>query len=77
MVVAGSLVAPAKEGLKGLAPGYMDAMHRLCIGCHERKVEESPEKYGPGFAECAECHRDIDGARLHQMPPYVSGAAER
>ncbi len=77
MLVANSLVAPPKHGMKGFAPGYMDAMHRLCIDCHQRKVEEDPKKYAAGFAECAECHRDIDGDRLRQMPPYSTGPTKR
>jgi len=73
MVVAKSLIPPPQEGMTGFAPGYARAMHRLCIGCHERKITDSPEKYASAFAECALCHRDIDGARLHQMPPYCAG----
>jgi Ni/Fe-hydrogenase subunit HybB-like protein len=77
MVVANSLVKAPREGVKGFAPGYMEAMHGLCVTCHEQKMAEDPQQYGPGFADCAYCHRDIDGARLRQMPPYLIGRAER
>jgi len=36
------------------APAYVDAMHRLCIGCHA-KVAERENK--PDVARCAECHK--------------------
>ena len=71
MMVANSMVDPAKDGIEGFAAGYMDAMHKLCITCHERKVKKDPGLYGPHFADCATCHRDIDGAQLRQMKPYI------
>lgn len=71
MMVAGSLVNPPKDGMKGLAVGYMNAMHDLCVSCHEQKVKEDHQRYGPHFADCANCHQDIDGTRFHQMKPYV------
>jgi len=72
MIVTDSLVDPPEEGAKELvAGGYMNAMHELCISCHEQKLEEDPELYDPHFADCATCHRDIDGTRFRQMKPYV------
>jgi len=59
MIVADSLVRPPSGGLEGLAVGYMDAMHGLCITCHQQKVEENPLQYDRRFAECAHCHRDV------------------
>jgi hypothetical protein len=76
MTVAGSLVAPPEDGIQGFAAGYMGAMHGLCISCHEQKMKEDPEGYGPHFADCANCHRDIDGTQLQQMKPYVVGQSE-
>lgn len=38
------------------APGYVDAMHRLCIGCHAKKAGETPDK--PDQARCVNCHRE-------------------
>jgi hypothetical protein len=71
MIIADSLIAPPDEGLQGFAAGYMDAMHGLCITCHEQTLAENPEQFDPAFAECANCHRDIDGSRFRQMKPYV------
>jgi len=77
MNVAGSLVSPPEDHTPGFAAGYMDAMHRLCIACHERMVAANPRKYGPEFAECAHCHRAADDVQFHQMQPYEISRAER
>ena len=77
MTVADSPINPAKGGIKGFAAGYMDAMHGLCITCHEQELTESPLKHGADFAECAHCHRDIDATRFHRMKPYVVHRAKR
>ena len=77
MIVADSLVNPPEEGAKELvAAGYMKAMHGLCISCHEQKLKEDPQRYDPHFADCANCHQDIDGTRFHQMKPYVVNRSE-
>ena len=75
MVVEDSLVSLPAGGMGGLATGYMDAMHGICIACHEQKVAEEPDKYPVSFAQCANCHRDIDATRLHEMEPYVTAQA--
>jgi len=75
MVVEDSLVSLPAGGMCGLATGYMDAMHGICIACHERHVAEEPDKYPVSFAQCANCHRDIDATRLHEMEPYVTAQA--
>ena len=72
MVVDGSVVAPPQDGSTGLAPGYMDAMHGLCIPCHEQALKEAPDEHCSDFAECAACHRDADADRLHRMKPYLA-----
>lgn len=72
MVVERSFVERPSGGMSGLAVGYMDAMHGLCIGCHEQTAEASPLEYGAGFAECGNCHGDVDAVRLDQMRPYPS-----
>ena len=70
MEQAGSIL-PLKAGIGGYAVGYMDAMHGLCIACHEQKLKEAPERYSRGFADCGICHRDISGAQFRHMSPYV------
>jgi len=70
MVVEGSRVQPPKEGLKGFAPGYMDAMHELCVTCHQEQAKAEPEKLGETFGECTTCHRELDGSVLRRLAPY-------
>jgi Ni/Fe-hydrogenase subunit HybB-like protein len=36
------------------APSYTEAMHRLCIGCHQSPIHEGQ----PELARCACCHRE-------------------
>lgn len=71
MVAAASRIQVPEEGMTGLAVGYMDAMHGLCIKCHEEKVEKEPATYGAEFARCTSCHRNADGSGLRQMAPHV------
>jgi hypothetical protein len=71
MVRSDSMINPPEEGMIGYAKGYMDAMHGLCLGCHEQKVKTEPATYSTRFSECANCHRDTDGSRLRQMKPYA------
>ena len=75
MVTADSMIKPPEEGMTGYATGYTDAMHGLCIGCHEEKVKTEPATYSTYFSQCANCHRDADGSRLRQMKPYAPKGA--
>ena len=72
MVVQGSRIDPPEKGMTGIAPGYMDAMHGLCIACHEEKHKKEPARFGKWFATCANCHRDVSEVDLKQMAPYVA-----
>jgi Ni/Fe-hydrogenase subunit HybB-like protein len=40
------------------ASGYMDAMHELCIDCHEERQPTLAEP-NENFARCANCHRNL------------------
>ena len=71
MVVEGSLIPPAKGGLKGFAPGYMEIMHGLCITCHERLAKEKPEEYTKDFGRCDVCHREFRDTEHRRMAPYI------
>jgi hypothetical protein len=71
MVATESRIEPPKEGMTGYAAGYMDAMHGLCIGCHEERIKTEPATYGDEFSTCTSCHRDGDGSELRQMAPYT------
>jgi len=70
MMLQGSII-PVKEEPTEYAPGYMQAMHGLCITCHEKKLAEDPEKFHTGFSDCANCHRDINGRHFRRMSPYT------
>lgn len=76
MVTRGSIIAEPKGGQRGLAVGYMDAMHGLCVSCHRHKMEAAPQDYTSKFSDCSTCHREIDGAHLHRMGPYVADDPE-
>jgi len=71
MVVQGSIVPAAEGDLVGFAPGYMDAMHGLCIRCHEQRAESQPEVYGEHFARCDACHREFQDTNHRRLAPYV------
>ena len=40
------------------APGYVPAMHQLCVGCH---TELAKQENKPDFARCATCHKERRG----------------
>jgi len=64
------IIVVSAEEKKGLAVGYMDAMHNLCIKCHERQVQRDPVNFHRSFGECARCHRDFDLSLLREIEPY-------
>lgn len=51
------------------APGYMEAMHGLCVECHERTVAESPDEYPADLARCSTCHDPDRRDQLRQLEP--------
>jgi len=53
----------------GPAAGYKDAMHGLCISCHERAISESPAKYSKVLSECRGCHDTDYGESLRRIGP--------
>lgn len=70
MVVKESIVPPPKGGLIGFAPGYMEAMHGLCIRCHHGLAAEQPQTYAE-FDRCDVCHREFRDRDHRRMAPYV------
>ncbi|MFC1852131.1 cytochrome c3 family protein [candidate division CSSED10-310 bacterium] len=54
----GSLVKVEAAEKKLMASGYMDAMHNLCITCHEQEQKKLAEK-NENFSRCTNCHRDV------------------
>jgi len=49
----------APEAHWGEAAGYMDAMHSLCVACHEREAMQAPEEHPEDLNRCMTCH-DVD-----------------
>jgi len=68
MVVEGSRIPPPEQGLTGFAPGYMDAMHGLCIGCHEDVAKKGDK---PHHARCDTCHRP--DTELAESAQFMTG----
>jgi Ni/Fe-hydrogenase subunit HybB-like protein len=54
----GTLVQIAKDRETSMAPGYMDALHGLCIDCHEKEKDKLEER-NEDFARCSNCHRNL------------------
>jgi Ni/Fe-hydrogenase subunit HybB-like protein len=44
------------------APPYADAMHRLCVTCHQQKATEIEGKQA--LAQCASCHGTLSGQNV-------------
>jgi hypothetical protein len=55
------------------AVGYMDAMHDLCITCHERNVRGFPDRYSPELHQCTYCHAADRGPQLLELTPRKPG----
>ncbi|MFC1529361.1 cytochrome c3 family protein [Gemmatimonadota bacterium] len=57
------------------APGYMNAMHGLCVTCHERKAREEPGRFAKLLDRCDACHNADYGVMLDEMTParQISG----
>jgi Ni/Fe-hydrogenase subunit HybB-like protein len=66
----GSFLPPPAERWRP-APGYRDALHRLCIGCHHGKAGEGEAAAAlpAEFDQCRFCH-DVDrGGGLDRLAP--------
>jgi hypothetical protein len=60
LVAEGAFFVPEGEDVLP-APGYVDAMHDLCVECHTEQVEQGKVRddageVREGFAWCATCH---------------------
>ena len=69
MQAAGSRVRPERQD--GMAAGYLDAMHGLCIDCHEERMTLEPDRHPPDFARCRNCHRDASDGTIRRLAPYA------
>jgi len=66
--IAEAVVPPPGERWRAAA-GYTGAMHGLCITCHEKYIEESPDEYAAVLARCDNCHDADRALELRLMGP--------
>jgi Ni/Fe-hydrogenase subunit HybB-like protein len=57
------------SGKRIMAPGYADAMHTLCIGCHQEAIKDDAA-LGEDFSRCGTCHVENDLKSLESPSPY-------
>jgi hypothetical protein len=60
---------------EGMASGYVDAMHGLCVDCHMK--EEAKQKAAqPYLSRCINCHRERPEGEMGQGMPEKTTIAE-
>ena len=70
--IAGRAFIETPPARWGEAVGYMDAMHSLCVECHEREALTSPEERPENLNRCTTCH-DVDWREdVRRMTPSRS-----
>ncbi len=67
-----SVISPPHDRWSA-AVSYTDAMHGLCVKCHEDEIVRSPERYAPSLADCGNCHDPDRRAYLRALEPTRSG----
>ena len=72
---ANPIIAPPSEVWQA-APSYMDAMHELCIKCHQRQLAESQGRYPADLDQCRNCHDADRQYRLQQLEPARIGGEQ-
>jgi len=58
MAVPGATVELRNPPHLGMAVGYANAFHSLCVDCHEERATDQ-ELDRPDLAQCASCHTDV------------------
>ncbi len=69
MIQSEELVQIQSKDKPKSAPGYVDAMHKLCVDCHKKAASEQTE-LGDNFSRCATCHFENNLESLKILPPY-------
>ena len=52
------------DNWNGIASSYMQAMHGLCLKCHEEQEKAAGKRYRMGISSCATCHKE-EAAKLY------------
>ncbi len=52
-------VQPSGVLPEGVASGYVEAMHGLCVSCHTKHEASAPVAAEPYLSRCPACHREI------------------
>jgi hypothetical protein len=74
LAVAGSPISSPHQRWHDAA-GYLDAMHGLCLRCHEQVLADEPESHPPELAECRTCHDADLKQELQRQAPQRREAA--
>jgi Ni/Fe-hydrogenase subunit HybB-like protein len=69
LVVAGGLTIAAPHDVWRMAGGYVDAMHGLCVKCHETYVAARPADTPKHLERCDTCHDADRSVDLERMKP--------
>jgi hypothetical protein len=72
LVVAGSRIE-APHDVWRAAAGYVEAMHGLCVKCHEERVREHPADTPQHLERCDTCHDADRAVELDRMKPHDAG----
>jgi len=56
MKVSDSFIT-TEDNWKGKASGYMQAMHGLCLKCHEENEKARGVRLRMGISNCSTCHK--------------------
>lgn len=76
MLLQGSRVTPERS-FDGHVRSYLDAMHGLCIRCHQERMKTEPRKHPVDFALCRNCHREVSGGAIKRLALYGAGGGDR
>ena len=59
------------------APGYMDALHHLCVSCHRQELQAAPDRHRVSLDQCINCHDADRGRQILDLKPGRSGRVTR